>query len=450
MSVEATVRRSVPEGPPARNVGLGLDFGTTNSALAMCSQEGGARVFAFAGPGGAPTRAFRSVLFAGREDRRAPVEFCAGPLAIERYVELDEDRRLLQSLKSFLASRLFNATSLFGRHTTLDELIGRIVRGLREEVEATHGALAGPVVVGRPVRFAKARTDEDDGFATERLRKALALGGFEDVRFEFEPVGAAYHYEASLQSDELVLIADFGGGTSDFCLLHVGPGARVERGEDGGILGTEGVAIAGDAFDARIVRNAVAPELGYGSTYTPFMGKPVGIPNSIYRDLERWHHLSFLKSRETLGFLGDVLRGAAQPEKIAALLHIVENDLGFTLYQAVEAAKRGLSTRSEVTLRFHDPPASLEAVVTRNDFEAWIRPDVTAIAACVDRLLEKTGTPGGRVDRVFLTGGSSLVPAVRAIFDERFGADRVRTGDELTSVASGLALCARDLEAKRS
>ena len=426
-------------------MGVGLDFGTTNSALATCSADGRARVWSFAGPGATTTTAFRSVLFAGREDRRAKVEFCAGPLAIERYVELDEERRLLQSLKSFLASKLFTATSLFGRSTSLDELIGRIVRGLREEFEAQHTPLEGPIVVGRPVRFAKAREKEDDSFATERLRRALALGGFETVRFEFEPVGAAYHYEASLERDELVLIADFGGGTSDFCLLHVGPGAREARGEDGGILGTEGVAIAGDSFDGRIVRNVVAPLLGYGSSYTPFMGKPVAVPNSIYRDLERWHHLCFLKSRETLGFLGDVLRGAAEPARIEALLHVVQNDLGFALYQAVEACKRELSQRPEATLRFHDPPASIEARVAREDFESWISDDVAAIGACVDRLLEKTATRLAEVDRVFLTGGSSLVPAVRRVFDERFGRERVRTGDELTSVASGLALRARDL-----
>lgn len=421
--------------------GIGLDFGTTNSALALAEPGAGARVALFSAPSG-DTESFRSVLFAGRPEGSPRTESVAGPRAIERYLEIEGDRRLLQSLKAFLASRLFTSTNLLGRATTLQDMIARIVRGLLDEARTEHGPIAedDSLVVGRPVRFARSRDPGDDAFAQDRLAASLRQAGIRSFRFEYEPVAAAYHYEQSLDADELVLIADFGGGTSDFCLLRVGPSLRdrPRRGQD--ILGTEGVAVAGDAFGARIVRNAVAPQLGLGSEQQKLFGKPVPVPTWIYRDLERWHHLAFLRSPRTLSVLHDILRHALEPERIEALVHLVENDLGYALYRAVEHTKTELSERSESWLRFEDPPVTIETRITREHFEDWIREELDEITACADRLLYRTGVAPEQVDRVFLTGGSSFVPAVRRIFEERFGAERIRSGGELISVASGLAL----------
>ncbi len=426
--------------------GVGLDFGTTNSALALAELGQDARVVRFAAPGG-ETESFRSVLFAGHAEGDPGPVSVAGPMAIERYLEAEGERRLLQSLKAFLASRLFTSTRLLGRTTTLQEMIARIVRGLLDEARGQLGELAAAdttLVIGRPVRFARSREPGDDDFARDRLAESLRTAGIEQFRFEFEPVAAAYHYERSLDRDELVLIADFGGGTSDFCLLRVGPGTRgrARRPED--ILGTEGVAIAGDAFGARIVRHAVAPQLGRGTQQQKLFGSPVPVPTWIYRDLERWHHLSFLRSPKTLGVLHDILRHSLEREKIEALLHLVENDLGYALYRAVERTKTELSQQDESWLRFDDPPTVIESRVTRADFEDWIADLLSEIEACADRVLERTGTSRDAVDRVFLTGGSSFVPAVRRIFVERFGEERIRSGGELISVASGLALRALD------
>jgi hypothetical chaperone protein len=169
------------------------------------------------------------------------------------------------------------------------------------------------------------------------------------------------------------------------------------------------------------------------------------VPSWLYSDLERWHHLSLLNSRKTLGLLYDVLKGAAEPQKLEALIHIVRGELGFALYRSVQRVKLELSERVESLFRFQDDPVAIEARVTRDDFESWIAEDVAAIAACVDRLLEKSGVGEGAVDRVFMTGGSSFVPALRREFRDRFGEERIRSGGELISVASGLALRALDL-----
>lgn len=435
--------------------GIGLDFGTTNSALAFAEPDGPVQVARFAAPD-ADTEAFRSVLFVGRDEGSPQVDSVAGPMAIERYLELEGERRLLQSLKAFLASRLFTSTNLMGRTTTLQDMIARILRGLLDEAEATHGPITpstsiegdtdgdATLVVGRPVRFARSKQPEDDDFARGRLGDSLRRAGVTRFQFEYEPVAAAYHYEQSLDVDELVLIADFGGGTSDFCLLRVGPSTRGRPRRPEDMLGTEGVAIAGDAFGAKIVRHAVAPQLGRGSQQQKLFGQPVPVPSWIYQDLERWHHLSFLRSPRTLGVLHDILRHSLDPPKIEALLHLVENDLGYALYRAVERTKTELSQHDESWLRFDDPPATIEERVTRSDFESWIRPELDEIAACVDRLLERTRVAADTVDRVFMTGGSSFVPAVRQIFEDRFGPERIRSGGELISVASGLALRALD------
>jgi hypothetical chaperone protein len=442
--------------------GIGLDFGTTNSAIAISRRDElgvgrhadpATELVAFPTQRG-DTMAFRSVLYFGRDESLKSLESSAGPRAIERYLEDEEERRLMQSLKSFLASRLFKATNVLGRNATLEELVGRMLRPLRERIEAHllesdaigEGGLAefdAPIVVGRPVRFAKAKEEADDDFAVSRLRDALERADWPEVHFEYEPVAAAYHYEQGLTRDELVLIADFGGGTSDFCLLRVGP-TRRERGR-AEILGTIGVALAGDAFDAKIVREVVAPRLGKGSLHRTPYGSEIPVPKWIYTDLERWHHLSFLRSRKTLGLLHDVLEGSQAPDQIRALLHLIEADLGFQLYRAVEQTKRELSSEPESWILFDHPPAEFEIRVTREEFEGWIADELAEIEECVNRLLAHTQTTEHQVDRVFMTGGSSFVPAVRRIFERRFGGEKLRGGGELVSVASGLSLRALDL-----
>ena len=417
--------------------GIGLDFGTTNSSIAIARQDRSknrtAEAVLFQSNAG-KTDTYRSVLYF---EPKSPAS--TGPAAIEHYLAADEKGRLIQSLKSFLASRTFAATSVFGRQYTLEDLITIILRDLRSQAETQMGSFKGPIVVGRPVRYSNANNDEDNAFALGRLKKAMEKAGIGPVIFEYEPVAAAYFYESTLDHDELIMIGDFGGGTSDFSLLRVGPGARRNRARDGGILGNEGVALAGDAFDARIVRNLVSPALGRGSQFRS-VDKILPMPLWVYSDLERWHYLSFLKSNDTLQMLRGIQSNSLEPDKIAALLHVVEGDLGFYLHQSVQATKSALSQETSSRFLFEDYSLRVEAAVKRTAFEHWIEEELQKIRGCIDRLLTATGIAGADVDRVFLTGGSSLVPAVRHIFEKRFGAQKISSGSEFTSVAKGLAL----------
>ncbi len=423
-------------------MGFGLDFGTTNSSLALATESGNVTVLDFPTEENRATQSYRSLLYLQllQEAGKKTIQSWSGPQGIERYLNADDEKgRLIQSLKSFLSSRGLQSTEVFGRRIQLEDLVARILTDIRLHSERRFGCAVRQAVVGRPVRFVGSRTAEDDDYAVARLSDALSRAGFEHVRFEFEPIAAAYHYETRLDHDELILIGDFGGGTSDFSLLNVGPNYRKRSNEPRVVLGNQGLGLAGDAFDAKIVRHLVSPELGAG-TMLRSGSKLLPVPGWVYHKLERWHHLSLLKSQETLNMLRSVARQALEPYKILHFLYLVKHDLGYHLHRAVQRVKVELSRQESSEFHFVDGDVELRSEITRAEFERWIAEELHAIEGSVDALLATTAIDPKDVDRVFLTGGSSFVPAVRQIFTTKFGAEKIRTGDEFTSVASGLAL----------
>jgi hypothetical chaperone protein len=422
---------------------VGIDFGTTNSALAVADAAGKVLLTRYMSAG-VPYDTVRSVLYFdpdARVDGR-PAPPAVGMDAINGYLGSDHAGRFIQSIKSHMASRLFKSTNIFNRVYQLEQLVAHIVQYLRD---GAGGDLPRRAVVGRPVHFVNDDADaEGDALAEQRLRAAFAAAGFDEVRFELEPVAAAYGYETRLDKDELVLIADFGGGTTDLCLIDVGPGvrARAARGERRTVRASDGVALAGDAFDQRIIKHAVAPRLGLGTRYATF-GGDADVPLWIYNSLSRWHLLSFLKSQKTMQLLEDIRENAYAVDEIETLYRIVDEDLGYALHRAVEQAKVELSSQEATVIDFQ--PAGLELTLTRAELETWIAPDLAAIAEATDRVMAKGKLNVDSVDRVFMTGGTSLVPAVRDLFIRRFGAEKVRGGEEMTTVGRGLALVARDV-----
>jgi hypothetical chaperone protein len=435
---------------------LGIDFGTTNSSIASARGDGTVELVSFP-TAAAATESFRSVLYLEqhKHSSRTQIKGFTGPQAIEHYLHAEHKGRLIQSLKSYLTSRTLTGTEVFGRRYTIEDLISRILTDLRLSAERQFGHPVRQATVGRPVRFVGADSVEDDDFAVQRLREAFLHAGFESVEFEMEPIAAAYAYESTLDHDELILIGDFGGGTSDFSLLHVGPGVRARGRTAKDLLGNSGLGLAGDSFDARIVRKLVSPALGSDSferSYAQARDRPASIipaaPAWIYANLERWHYLSFLKTRNVAEILKSARARAQEPEKIEALINLIEEDLGYQLHQAVQRLKVDLSNHETAKFRFRDGSMDLVATVERTEFEGWIAEDLQSIERCVDTLLAASNISTREVDRVFLTGGTSFVPAVRRIFESRFTSSRVRTGNEFTSVARGLALRAEEAYAK--
>ena len=430
---------------------IGIDFGTTNSTVARASAKSQVELVAFPTLTG-ETFSFRSVLYLQQVKQAARIRThtWTGPAAIEHYLAAENKGRLIQSLKSYLSDRSLTGTAVFGRHCTLEDLISRILADLRRHAERQFHAGISYAMAGRPVRFVGAETAEDEAFALGRLREAFAAAGFERIDFEMEPVAAAYAYEATLDHDELILIGDFGGGTSDFSLLHVGPGVRKRGRSPQDLLGNSGVGLAGDSFDARIVRKLVSPALGSDSLARSLNKLLPAVPAWIYANLERWHYLSFLRTSNVVEILKSARLRALEPEKIEALITLIDEDLGYHLHQAVQQLKFELSRSQFAEFHFRDGSMDLNIVVTRDSFEAWIADDLRTIEQCVDSLLETSGVSRRQVDRVFLTGGTSLVPAVRRIFEQRFGEQRIRTGNEFISVARGLALRAEEVLAQIS
>jgi hypothetical chaperone protein len=400
---------------------VGIDFGTTNSAVAIADDAGEVTLVPLAG-----MPHWRTVLFF-----EASGALTAGSPAISRYLETGGEGRLIQSIKSHLASASFSRTTIFGRRWQLEDMIAAFLRQIRAAAPFDLGSRA---VVGRPVRYWGAETPEDDARALARMRDALGKAGFDDVVFEYEPVGAAARYAARLEREEQIVVADFGGGTTDFSVVRVPSGT---------VLATGGIGVSGDAFDARVIDAIVAPALGRGSRYRDEMGGEAPVPAWLYSKLRRWHYLSFLKEESTLRLLDRVAQGALEPARIERLIRVVDEDLGLVLHRAVEGAKVRLSTRDHERVALAD--IELDLAVTRQGFEDWLGEDLAAIDGVLDDVLSRAGVAAGEIDRVFATGGTSLVPVVRDRLAARFGADKLVGGEELTSVAWGLAARARQV-----
>ncbi len=412
--------------PPA----IGIDFGTTNSVVAMVAADGSVRALRHD-----TGEVFRSVLcfWAGTDGRPHKA---AGPAAIDAYLEEPLDSRLIMSMKSYLAQRSFTETRIFGRAWTLEGLISLF---LKELLAPFADELAGArITVGRPVRFVGERADHD--FAEQRLRTAFAEAGLKHVGVGLEPAAAGHRFAHDLDHPATVLVADFGGGTSDFSVLRFDPGPprRVTA------LGHAGVGIAGDAFDFRIIDHVVSPLLGKGTHYTVMGGSPLPVPPAWYAAFARWNQLSMMRAPRTLRDIATVARTADHPERLHHLIALIEGEAGYALYRAVSGVKAALSRQQAAMLDFEHGDFALNAEISRADFESWIAPELDRIGGAVDAALTDAALAPDAVDRVFLTGGTSLVPAVRRIFEERFGADRVIAGGEFVSVAEGLALMARE------
>jgi hypothetical chaperone protein len=412
---------------------IGVDFGTTNSVVAMYLPDGSVRSQRF-NLGSAQFDVFRTVLCFWSETERGRhlLRHAAGPAAVEAYLDDPIESRLIMSMKTYLAQRSFTQTRVFGKIFTMEEMIAVFLRALLgEETGDVH------IVAGRPVKFAGDFADDD--FGEGRLRAAYSSAGFPAIDVAYEPEAAGYRFTRSLTTPATVLIGDFGGGTSDFSIIRFTPRdtSRVES------LGHSGIGIAGDSFDYRIMDNAISPLLGKGDTYN-IMGTDLPVPVQYFSGFARWHRLSLMRTPRVLRDIEDVARTSQNPERLRHLISLIKDELGYPLYRAVSAVKAQLSRELSAQLQFRHKEFVIDRTISRQEFESWIAPDLTKIEAAIDQVLEQTKTTGDQIDRVFLTGGTSFVPAIRRIFTSRFGEKKMSAGGEFVSVAEGLALIGRD------
>ncbi len=403
----------------------GLDFGTSNSTVALPSGQA-----LPIDPNAPSPRLFRSVLFFPEEAKNV----LAGFAAIEEYLERSEGR-FIQSVKGWLPSTSFTATQIRNKAFKLEDLIALLLRRIREAAESAAGTTLEEVTLGRPAVFSPDAAA--DAHAEARLRRAAELAGFRDIRFLIEPIAAALAYEATLTHDELVLVADFGAGTSDLTLMRLGPGRGGARDRRADVVASGGIDIGGDRFDAAIMRHKLLRHFGAGSTYEQ-QGKQMPIPNHILGKLLSWHEMSFIRERSTQQLIDRMLYASDNVPAIEALYDLVEENLGYRLFRAIEAAKIRLSAGDATTIDFEEARISIHEPITRAEFEQFSAPLLAGLATTTQEVLDRAQVAPSAIDSVFLTGGSSQIPAVRRLFGQQFGDAKLRTADAFTSVAEGL------------
>jgi hypothetical chaperone protein len=405
----------------------GIDFGTSNSAVGVCGATGPHLLPIQRGATSVPTALF----FSFDDDLTT-----FGQEALERYFAR-EPGRYLRALKSVLGTKLFEETTQVKRERYgFGEIIAAFLRFLRTAAGKSLGALPTSVVLGRPAFF----VDDDpkaDAAAERQLAAAARAAGFESVAFQFEPIAAALDYERSVNAEEIALVADIGGGTSDFSVVRVSPERARSNDRRQDILGCTGVHIGGTDFDRQLALASVMPALGLRS---PLRRQGLVVPSSYFYDLATWHRITFLYDQKVLTEVRGVLRDSTEPEKIERLLRVLEQRKGHELLAGVESAKIELSCANLATLRLGDSVNDFSREITRAELEEVIADSLQRMRARIDGVLEMAGLTPEAVSAVFLTGGATRMPSVRKFVATAVPAARLIEGDTFGSVASGLCL----------
>jgi len=430
---------------------IGIDFGTSNSTVARVATSGDVCFATYPRSSGEPDALFRSALFFPDPDLiepGAPYVYC-GREAIERYEASVESGRLIKSLKNFLTAESVT-TRIHRKEWSLDALVALLVRNLIKFSEESLGELKGPVVVGRPVRYVHQRNQADEDRALSRVRSAFAKAGINEIHFEYEPIAAAYAYDLTLDHDEVVLVGDFGGGTSDFSVVRVGPTARKLSAENR-VLARAGLGVAGDVLDGRLLYHAASPSLGLGAQCrNALTGGLTEVPRWFYSSLSDPVQHFALRDSKTLELLGGCLSevvDTASRVKLQALKTIIAEGLSYQLFHTASYAKASLSNSEETAFQFNWDLVQIKSLVSRISYEEWIKAEVAKILHVAEQMLHAASLSLNDIDKVFLTGGTAQVPLLRNTFAEKFGAEKlVASQGFFTSVAEGLARRAEQIE----
>lgn len=407
----------------------GIDFGTSNSSITIWDVE---RRTVVTDPRIAGFEA--SYLYFPYSTRHEPPFL--GEEARLRYVQDRMRGRLFQAIKTILPNRTFTETVVNNQTYTLETLIALFLRHLKRRADAVTGQDVKRVVLGRPAVFS---TDaEEDHLAESRIHRAAELAGFEEIRFQFEPIAAALAYEARITGPERVLVGDFGGGTSDFTVVQLDPRKQGRTDRSGDILATGGLPSAGNKYDSATMWHKLTPLFGRTATYASW-GKRLEVPTAMHHKICQWDQIVFLNNAQNLDLLRRLAHSSDDPAGFKRLVALVKENQGFSLFQHIEAAKIALTTLDEASLRFDHPQIPIDVRLPLSEFEHYTTELTGEIIGTLDRFLAAARLDPASIDAVFLTGGTSLIRSLRREFVRRFTAGRLRGGDEFTSVAEGLA-----------
>lgn len=407
---------------------IAIDFGTSNSTVGLPSPQGPRLI-----PLEQENLTIPSAIFFNLEDDK--VQF--GREAIAAYTN-HYDGRLLRSLKSVLGSSLIEESTEIGYdRISLRDIIGKFLGHLKAVAEKNVGREISEVVFGRPVWF----VDDDaklDQLAQSQLASIAQSCGFKQVHFQYEPIAAALDYESRVANEEIALIADIGGGTSDFSVVRVSPQAHRKPDRRSDILANAGVHIGGTDFDKWLSLGQVMPHLGYKTHYR---NRPnLELPSSPYFDLATWHRIVFLYGKRTASELKEMHLYAEEPDLVHRLLRVVREQTGHQLASDVESAKIALSSAEDLSISLPYVDDHLVVPVNGRDFEQLVLALTEKIGRCIRDCVRDSGVSAEQIDTLFLTGGTSSLPFVRAACARAVPKAKVVEGDKFGSVGIGLAI----------
>jgi hypothetical chaperone protein len=344
--------------------------------------------------------------------------------------------RLMRSLKSLLGTTLIDGqTEVLGRAVPFRALLTQFIGELKRRAECAADRQFHSAVFGRPIFFIDGDA-KADRLAEDTLADIARAVGFKDIAFQYEPIAAAFDYESRIDREELVLIADIGGGTSDFSLVRLAPDRVQKTDRHTDILASGGVHIGGTDFDKYLSLACVMPLLGLGSR----LKNNSDVPSSYYFNLATWHTINFAYTQKTWLQLKDVYRDACEPAKLDRLLHLIEQRAGHWLALKVEEGKIALSDAATVQLDLDRLSPSQSLTLDRLEFDAAIAKLVGTVDSTIVNLLRDAGVAADAVDTVFFTGGSSGVQLLRQKIAALVPAAKQVEGDLFGSIGAGLAL----------
>lgn len=409
---------------------LAIDFGTSNSLVG--AWRDGKRVEALAlDQAAADPSLMRTLLYFPHKDA------CFyGADAIGKYLENEMEGRLFRSFKSHLPNKQYLGTFVDDRALPLEHMIGIFMLELRKRAENILGEDLDTAVIGRPARYSM--DAEADNFALHRMGKAAEFAGFKNYEFVPEPLAAALDLRRNLREEKLILVGDFGGGTSDFTLIRVGTYAFKKE----HVLGLDGCPQAGDALDSLFMSQRLCKFFGSDVEYKVALGNNVlRMPQAIMDRLNRPAHIVHLKERPTYEFIREIRKGAlSDPDRkaIDRLFTLIEDQQIFPFFERIERTKRDLSSSELAPFEFDYPGLEMKLEFKREQFVKWATPVKENIFAALDECLKQAGLSSEKVDLVCLTGGSAQVPMIRLEFEKRFGPEKLQTQSHFHSVLSGL------------
>lgn len=409
---------------------IGIDFGTSNSAVA-CRVDGEARLLPIEGA----ATTLPTAIFFNAEDRTTHF----GRDAIGQYLSGTEGR-LMRSLKSLLGSALMQEkTAIYDGLVSFEDIIARFLRELAMRASRELGRMPERVVIGRPVHFVDDDAKRDER-AEESLRHAARAAGFREIAFQLEPIAAAFDYEQRIAKESIVLIVDIGGGTSDFTVVRVGPerAAREDRSDD--VLATSGVHIGGTDFDQRLNLERVMPQFGFRH-HGP-QGREV--PSKVFFELSSWHLINWLYAAKAVRQAKDLRTSYSDTRLHDRLMTVLEERHGHRIASAVEAAKIDASVTDAATaIDLSCAEHGLVASLTPDDMAQQLAGPLENVIACAHACVKRAGLRSGDLDAIYLTGGSSALRPFQHALRKSFAGVNLVEGDLFGGVATGLACAAR-------